>query len=246
MKKIALGLLAILMLSSCDYFQKNVELDKKYNITKASAHNWDKTMVKVMQGESLIPEWYGNENPILYLRQTGKMNEKDFKFLMSLGKKNAKNITQDEYETFLDLVGKYNNKLPRKFYLEDYNIKDAKGLVDTMVKESLLDMNNPSKHIKDVVADPDEWNEIIVFSRKKDLDKGDVKDLRKLLNSFIKRDNFYDERAWYNKELSDRTIFLTNLALKQDKTGIEENNLNAKALFVAYPEFFSPMNKWDD
>lgn len=245
MKKIILAISAVCMLSACSFFQDNVELEKKYSINKESAKNWDQTISRVIIGEALIPEWYGNENPIMYLRKNGKMNEKDFNFLMSLGKKDPSQISEDDYERFVDLVGSYNGKMPRKFYLENHNIKDPKGLVDFMVSQSLLNMDNPSKHIKENVADEDEWAEIVKFSKQKDLDEGDVKDLRKLLNKFIKRDNLYDERAWYNVELSDRTIFLTNLDAKKEKTGIEENNLNAKAIYIAYPEYFSPMSKWD-
>lgn len=245
MKKIVLTLLAVATMTSCTFFQDNTIIEKKYSIDKNSAKEWDKTITRVVVGEALIPEWYGNENPILYLRKTGKMGEKDFNFLMALGNKNPANITDEEYERFVDLVGKYNGRLPRKFYLDDNNIKDAKGLVDTMVKESFVGMDNPSKHIKEDVATEDEWAEIVEFSKQKDLSEKNVKRLRKLLNKFIKRDNFYNERAWYNKELSERTIFLTNLDSKKEKTGIEENNVNAKALYIAYPEYFSPMSKWD-
>ena len=62
----------------------------------------------------------------------------------------------------------------------------------------------------------------------------------------MKRDEFYDERAWYNRELSDRTIQLTNIDNKENKSSLEKNNINAKALYVAYPEYFSTLDKWDD
>lgn len=246
MKKIILSLFAVLVMASCSSFEKGPSLEKKYSINKESAKNWDQTIIKVVEGEALIPDWYGNENPIIYLRKTGKMSEKDFNFLMSLQKQNPENISQEDYEHFLDLVEKYNDKLPRKFYLADHNLKNPKGLVDFMVRESFLKMNTPSSHIKDVVATPEEWEEIVVFSKQNDLSEKDTKKLRKLLNKFMKRDEFYDERAWYNRELSDRTIQLTNIDNKENKSSLEKNNINAKALYVAYPEYFSTLDKWDD
>lgn len=246
MKKIILSLLAVFTLASCSSFNKGPSLETKYSLTKESATHWDQTIINVVQGEALIPEWYGNENPIIYLRKTGKMSEKDFNFLVSLGEKTPENISKEDYEEFLDLVEKYNSKLPRKFYLEDHNLKNPKGLVDFMVRESFVKMNTPSSHIKDVVATPEEWEEIVAFSKQNDLSEKDTKKLRKLLNKLMKRDEFYDERAWYNRELSERTIQLTNIDNKEDKSSLEKNNINAKALYIAYPEYFSTLDKWDD
>ena len=69
MKKIVLTLLAVATMTSCTFFQDNTIIEKKYSIDKNSAKEWDKTITRVVVGEALIPEWYGNENPILYLRK---------------------------------------------------------------------------------------------------------------------------------------------------------------------------------
>lgn len=246
MKKIVVGICAVILLASCSSLDKGTSLEQKYSITKESAKEWDKTIIKVVEGESLIEDWYGNENPIIYLRKTGKMSEKDFNFLTSLEKKDVTTITDEEYEEFLDLVAKYNKKLPRKFYLSDENLKNPKGLVDRMVRESFVKMETPSSHIKNVVATPEEWEEIVAFSQQNDLSEKDTKKLRKLLNKFIKRDEFYNERAWYNREISDRVVEITNIDAKENITSLEKNNVNAKALYIAYPEYFSNLEKWDN
>lgn len=246
MKKIAIGILSIVLLASCSSLDKGTSLEQKYAINKEAAKEWDKTIIRVVEGESLIGDWYGNENPIIYLRKTGKMSEKDFNFLTSLEKKDATTITDEEFEQFVDLVNKYNKKLPRKFYLADENLKNPKGLVDRMVRESFVKMETPSSHIKNVVATEDEWEQIVAFSQQDDLSEKDTKKLRKILNKFIKRNEFYDERAWYNREISDRIIQLTNIDAKENTTSLEQNNVNAKALYIAYPEYFSTLDKWDD
>ena len=246
MKKIVAGLFVVALLASCSSLEKGASLEKKYSITKESAKEWDKTIIQVVEGESLIEDWYGNENPIIYLRKTGKMSEKDFNFLTSLEKKDATTITDEEYSDFLDLVNKYNKKLPRKFYVADENLKNPKGLVDRMVRESFVKMENPSNHIKNVVATQEEWEQIVAFSQQNDLSEKDTKKLRKILNKFIKRNEFYDERAWYNREISDRVIKITNIDTKENTTSLEQNNVNAKALYIAYPEYFSTLDKWDD
>ncbi len=246
MKKIVAGLFVVALLASCSSLEKGASLEQKYSITKESAKEWDKTIIQVVEGESLIEDWYGNENPIIYLRKTGKMSEKDFNFLTSLEKKDVTTITDEEYSDFLDLVNKYNKKLPRKFYLADENLKNPKGLVDRMVRESFVKMENPSNHIKNVVATQEEWEQIVAFSQQNDLSEKDTKKLRKILNKFIKRNEFYDERAWYNREISDRVIKITNIDTKENTTSLEQNNVNAKALYIAYPEYFSTLDKWDD
>lgn len=246
MKKITIGILSIVLLASCSSLDKGTSLEQKYAINKEAAKEWDKTIIRVVEGESLIGDWYGNENPIIYLRKTGKMSEKDFNFLTSLEKKDATTITDEEFEQFVDLVNKYNKKLPRKFYLADENLKNPKGLVDRMVRESFVKMETPSSHIKNVVATEDEWKQIVAFSQQDDLSEKDTKKLRKILNKFIKRNEFYDERAWYNREISDRIIQLTNIDAKENTTSLEQNNVNAKALYIAYPEYFSTLDKWDD
>lgn len=234
MKKIVAGLFVVALLASCSSLEKGASLEKKYSITKESAKEWDKTIIQVVEGESLIEDWYGNENPIIYLRKTGKMSEKDFNFLTSLEKKDATTITDEEYSDFLDLVNKYNKKIPRKFYLADENLKNPKGLVDRMVRESFVKMENPSNHIKNVVATQEEWEQIVAFSQQNDLSEKDTKKLRKILNKFIKRNEFYDERAWYNREISDRVIKITNIDAKENTTSLEQNNVNAKAITLFF------------
>ena len=44
--------------------------------------------------------------------------------------------------------------------------------------------------------------------------------------------------------MSDRMIQLANLAKKQEKTKLELNNVNARALYLAYPQFLSKVDKW--
>ena len=239
-KLLAVGVL--LLVSACS----SVKVAEKHEIKDEDIKNWDRTIAKVVVEESLIPDWYGNQNPIYYLQKTGKMSEKDFNFLTSLGDKNVNDITDDEFERFVDLVKKYNKKMPRKFFLENENIKDPKGLVEAMVRESYLRMDTPSSHIKEVVATPEEWEEIVAFSKQTDLNEKDVKKLRKLLNSFIKRDEFYSTETWYNREVSARTIKIAGINARENKTAIEKNNVNAKALYLAYPEYFSKLEKWDD
>lgn len=246
MKRLLLCLMTVFMLAACSSLDEGTSLEQKYSINKESAKEWDKTITKVITGEALIEDWYGNENPIIYLRKTGKMSEKDFNFLVSLEKMDSTTMSDEDYEKFVDLVNKYNKKMPRKFFLADENLKNPKGLVDRMVRESFVKMETPSSHIKNVVATPEEWDQIVAFSQQNDLSEKDTKKLRKLLNKFIKRDEFYNERAWYNREISDRVIALTNIDVKENITSLEKNNVNAKALYVAYPEYFSTLDKWDD
>ena len=59
-----------------------------------------------------------------------------------------------------------------------------------------------------------------------------------------KRSNFYNEQVWYQVEVSDRMIQLANLAKKQEKTKLELNNVNARALYLAYPQFLSKVDRW--
>ena len=75
-------------------------------------------------------------------------------------------------------------------------------------------MENPSNHIKNVVATQEEWEQIVAFSQQNDLSEKDTKKLRKILNKFIKRNEFYDERAWYNREISDRVIKINDAKVR--------------------------------
>ena len=244
MKKILFLLAMIFTLVSCSSIATKKGLIEKYSLDKESAHNWEKTMPKVMMEEATNPDWYGEENPLVNFRKQGKMSEKDYYFLDYLGKTPANEITDEDFDRFIKLLTSYVNKMPRKFILEETNIKDPKGLVDYMVKQANSQLDNPSKYIKEAVADEAEWAQIEAFSQQSDLKAKDVRKLRKLLASFVKRSNFYYEQAWLQVEVSDRMIQLSNLAKKTEKTKLELNNVNAKALYLAYPQFLSKVDRW--
>ena len=244
MKKILFLLAMIFTLVSCRSIATKKGLIEKYSLDKESAHNWEKTMPKVMMEEATNPDWYGEENPLVNFRKQGKMSEKDYYFLDYLGKTPANEITDEDFDRFTKLLTSYVNKMPRKFILEETNIKDPKGLVDYMVKQANSQLDNPSKYIKEAVADEAEWAQIEAFSQQSDLKAKDVRKLRKLLASFVKRSNFYYEQAWLQVEVSDRMIQLSNLAKKTEKTKLELNNVNAKALYLAYPQFLSKVDRW--
>ena len=244
MKKILFLLAMIFTLVSCSSIATKKGLIEKYSLDKESAHNWEKTMPKVMMEEATNPDWYGEENPLVNFRKQGKMSEKDYYFLDYLGKTPANEITDEDFDRFTKLLTSYVNKMPRKFILEETNIKDPKGLVDYMVKQANSQLDNPSKYIKEAVADEAEWAQIEAFSQQSDLKAKDVRKLRKLLASFVKRSNFYYEQAWLQVEVSDRMIQLSNLAKKTEKTKLELNNVNAKALYLAYPQFLSKIDRW--
>ena len=244
MKKILFLLAMIFTLVSCSSIATKKGLIEKYSLDKEAAHNWEKTMPKVMAEEATNPDWYGEENPLVNFRKQGKMSEKDYYFLDYLGKTPANEITDEDFDRFTKLLTSYVNKMPRKFILEETNIKDPKGLVDYMVKQANSQLDNPSKYIKEAVADEAEWAQIEAFSQQSDLKAKDVRKLRKLLASFVKRSNFYYEQAWLQVEVSDRMIQLSNLAKKTEKTKLELNNVNAKALYLAYPQFLSKIDRW--
>ena len=244
MKKILFLLAMIFTLVSCSSIATKKGLIEKYSLDKESAHNWEKTMPKVMMEEATNPDGYGEENPLVNFRKQGKMSEKDYYFLDYLGKTPANEITDEDFDRFTKLLTSYVNKMPRKFILEETNIKDPKGLVDYMVKQANSQLDNPSKYIKEAVADEAEWAQIEAFSQQSDLKAKDVRKLRKLLASFVKRSNFYYEQAWLQVEVSDRMIQLSNLAKKTEKTKLELNNVNAKALYLAYPQFLSKVDRW--
>lgn len=246
MKKILFVLVMAFTLASCSFLGKpKLDLVQKYSLNKESAHNWDTTISKVMISEAELPDWYGEENPLLNLRRHGRMTEKEYYFLDYLGKKPANEISDEEFDKFVDILNGYVKRMPRKFFLEETNIKDPKGLVNYMVRESNSRLDNPSKYIKEVVADKEEWDVIIALSQKSDLNEKDVKKLRKLLASFIKRNNFFEASVWYQVEVSDRVMQIAKLAKKSPKSKLELNNINAKALYIAYPEFLSKIDRWD-
>ena len=245
MKKILFLLAMIFTLVSCSSTTNKKDLIQKYSLDKESAHNWETVMPNVMMAEATNPDWYGEDNPLISLRKQGKMSEREYYFLDYLGKTPANQITDEEFDRFAKILISFVNRTPRNFILEETNIKDPKGLVDFMVKEAnSSQLDNPSKYIKEVVADKEEWAQIVALSEKADLNSKDVRKLRKLLAAFVKRENFFNEQVWLQVEVSDRVLQLAQMARKVPKTKRELNNVNAKALYLAYPQFLSKIDRW--
>ena len=245
MKKILFLLAMIFTLVSCSSTTNKKDLIQKYSLDKESAHNWETVMPNVMMAEATNPDWYGEDNPLISLRKQGKMSEREYYFLDYLGKTPANQITDEEFDRFAKILTSFVNRTPRNFILEETNIKDPKGLVDFMVKEAnSSQLDNPSKYIKEVVADKEEWAEIVALSEKADLNSKDVRKLRKLLVAFVKRENFFNEQVWLQVEVSDRVLQLAQMSRKVPKTKRELNNVNAKALYLAYPQFLSKIDRW--
>jgi len=245
MKKILFLLAMIFTLVSCSSTTNKKDLIQKYSLDKESAHNWETVMPNVMMAEATNPDWYGEDNPLVSLRKQGKMSEREYYFLDYLGKTPANQITDEEFDRFAKILTSFVNRTPRNFILEETNIKDPKGLVDFMVKEAnSSQLDNPSKYIKEVVADKEEWAQIVALSEKADLNSKDVRKLRKLLVAFVKRENFFNEQVWLQVEVSDRVLQLAQMSRKVPKTKRELNNVNAKALYLAYPQFLSKIDRW--
>ena len=245
MKKILFLLAMIFTLVSCSSTTNKKDLVQKYSLDKESAHNWETVMPNVMMAEATNPDWYGEDNPLVSLRKQGKMSEREFYFLDYLGKTPANQITDEEFDRFAKILTSFVNRTPRNFILEETNIKDPKGLVDFIVKEAnSSQLDNPSKYIKEVVADKEEWAQIVALSEKADLNSKDVRKLRKLLAAFVKRENFFNEQVWLQVEVSDRVLQLAQMSKKVPKTKRELNNVNAKALYLAYPQFLSKIDRW--
>lgn len=245
MKKILFLLAMIFTLVSCSSTTNKKDLIQKYSLDKESAHNWETVMPNVMMAEATNPDWYGEDNPLVSLRKQGKMSEREYYFLDYLGKTPANQITDEEFDRFAKILTSFVNRTPRNFILEETNIKDPKGLVDFIVKEAnSSQLDNPSKYIKEVVADKEEWAQIVALSEKADLNSKDVRKLRKLLASFVKRENFFNEQVWLQVEVSDRVLQLAQMSRKVPKTKRELNNVNAKALYLAYPQFLSKIDRW--
>jgi len=245
MKKILFLLAMIFTLVSCSSTTNKKDLVQKYSLDKESAHNWETVMPNVMMAEATNPDWYGEDNPLVSLRKQGKMSEREYYFLDYLGKTPANQITDEEFDRFAKILTSFVNRTPRNFILEETNIKDPKGLVDFIVKEAnSSQLDNPSKYIKEVVADKEEWAQIVALSEKADLNSKDVRKLRKLLAAFVKRENFFNEQVWLQVEVSDRVLQLAQMSKKVPKTKRELNNVNAKALYLAYPQFLSKIDRW--
>ncbi|MBC2851013.1 hypothetical protein H5J22_06110 [Cetobacterium sp. 8H] len=243
MKKVIL-LALLLTLIGCSSLKNNVNIQEKYKIDNVAMKNWEQTFSTVIIGESELEDWYGAEQPIGFLAKNQKLDQKQVKFLDSL--KTKPEITEADQEEFNKILEKVIKKLPREYYLKDENFKNPTGLAQFMVSQSYLRISNPSNYIANEVATKDEWAEIVEFSKKSDLTEKEVTRFRKLLNKFIKRSEFFDSRTWYFVEVSPRIIEVNNIYKKTDKTKLEKNNVNAKALYLAYSEYFSELEKWDD
>ena len=245
MKKILL--VVLLMISAISFggiFGRGGDsAEYKYLLTTESAKKWDETISNIIKEEAYIDDWYGGDNVILYLRQSGIMKEKDYQFLTSLSSKEEYEIVGDDFNSFVDLVDKYRKKVPRTFQLRNENIKNPKGLVTKIVLEGTVSkLNNPSTQIKAVLK-PEDWNQLVAYAKQRDLTAKDAKQVRKILNSVIKDDNFFNPTVWYNSEVSTRIKQLADL-----NSGLvgkrERNNINAKALYIAYSEYLSEPSKW--
>lgn len=245
MKKIlVLALMTTLM--GCSSLKKSdkVTLEEKYKIDTVAMQNWEDTFSTVIIGESELEDWYGAESPITFLGKTGKINEKQAKFLDSL--KTKETITEEDKEEFNSILKSAVKKLPREYYLKDENLKDPAGLAKFMVRQSYLRIENPSNHIANNVATKEEWTKVTEFAKKDTLTEKERKQFRKIMNKWIKRGEFFDSKTWYIVEVSPRMIEVNDLYKKEDKTKLEKNNINAKALYIAYSDYFSELEKWDD
>lgn len=242
-KKLIILPFLLFMVSCSSMFAPKVNLQEKYPIEEQDMRNWDETISYIIERESLIEDWYGGDNPIYYLRKSGKMKEKEFNFLQSLEKK--KTITEDDKKEFNKLVKKYVKKIDRTFRLKNENIKDPKAMVDRMVAESIgTRIDNPSRHILEVVASEKEKAQLVAWSKQTTLSDKEVKRLRKLLNKFIKREEFFDVKSWQNREMSGRLEEIIEISERGKITKDQKNNVNAKAMFIAYEDYLSELEKW--
>lgn len=245
MKKTIVLVAMLGALTACSSLDKNsVNLQEKYKVDTVAMKNWEETFSAVIVGESELEDWYGADQPISYLARNQKLDQKQVKFLDSL--KTKSEITEEDQEKFNSILEKVVKKLPREYYLKDENFKNPVGLAKYMVTQSYVRMANPSNHIANEVATKEEWAEIVAFSKKDDLSEKEIKRFRKLLNKFIKRGEFFDSKSWYFVEVSPRVMEINGIYAKKDKTKLEKNNINAKALYLAYSEYFSKLEKWDD
>ena len=221
MKKILFLLAMIFTLVSCSSTTNKKDLIQKYSLDKESAHNWETVMPNVMMAEATNPDWYGEDNPLVSLRKQGKMSEREYYFLDYLGKTPANQITDEEFDRFAKILTSFVNRTPRNFILEETNIKDPKGLVDFIVKEAnSSQLDNPSKYIKEVVADKEEWAQIEAFSQQADLKDKDV-----FVNKTLDYGWTFDgEKVEDHAEWKTKTYKKTLKIKKLPRTGSEVNN----------------------
>ena len=243
MKKLIILPFLLFMVSCTSMFAPKADLEEKYSIQEQDMRNWDETISSIIEKEALIEDWYGGENPVYYLRKNRIMKEKEFNFLQTLPKKKV--ITEEDREEFNHLVKKYVRKTRRTFTLKGENLKDPEALLDKMVAESMGTMiANPSRYILEVVASEKEKNQIVAWSKQDELSEKDLVKFRGLLNKFLDRSEFFDAASWQNREMSERLQEIIEISQRGNLTKDERNNVNAKAMFIAYEEYLSELEKW--
>jgi len=204
-----------------------------------------KLMDEIIIEKSVLSDWYNNETPSEYLltRQIIKKDGKDKQFFESL---KTKELTQEDYDKFQKLTEKYLNKLKRKYKLKNENIKNTKGVVQKLVIGYNLTYPSLEKHLMTDVATEGEREDILELNKKTEdeMTDKDRKKLRRILNKWLKRKEFFDPESMFNVEISEKTVKLVELSEKEELSSLEINNLNAKALEIAFPELISKLYRW--
>jgi len=242
MNKILLVIMVI-FLGACS----SLKVDQtKYDVTTDSIKEPYKVMDEIIKKEAVLGDWYNNEEPTHYLttRQIIKKDGKDEAFLNGL--KTKEDINSEDLENFNKMTVKYLNKLKRKYQLKDENIKNTKGMTSALVIGYNTDYPTLAKHMMTDVATEKERNKIFELNKKleDEMTDGDRKALRKLLNKWMKRDEFFDSESLFGSEISENTIKLDEISKKDDITSLERNNINAKAMEIAFPELISKLGRW--
>jgi hypothetical protein len=246
MKKILIILLVgiTLLMAGCSSVKIDTEKNK---VEKSQLKEPYKLMDEILIRECILPDWYENETPVSYLktRQIMKPGGKEEVFLDGL--KTKENITDEDVEEFNKITQKFLSKLERKYKLKDENIKNTKALVQELVIGYNVLYPTMSKHLMTDVATEKERDIIIELNNKpeKELTDKDRTKLRKILAAWLKRDNFYDAESLYSAQVSEATVRLEKLSKKKELSKLELNNLNAKAMEIAFPELISQLKRWD-
>jgi hypothetical protein len=204
-----------------------------------------KVLDDILIRESILPDWYNNETPSAFLtsRQIIKKDGKEQAFLDGLKTKEA---TPEDLKKFNKLAQNYLGKLERMYKLKDENIKNTKGVVQKLVIGYNVAYPTLEKHLMTDVATEKERKyiqELNVKTEDEMTDK-DRKKLRKTLNKWLKRKEFFDAESIYSAQISTETIRLVELSKKSNLTKLEVSNLNAKAMEIAFPELISTLNRW--
>ncbi len=237
-----LVVLMIIFLGACS----SVKIDTTKNKVELSQLKEPyKLMDEILTRESILPDWYNNETPVQYLktRQIMKPGGKEEVFLDSLKTKEA---TQEDLKQFNKITQKFLSKLERKYKLKDENIKNTKGVVQKLVIGYNVSYPTLEKHLMTDVATEEERNYILELNKKSEdeMTDKDRKKLRKLLNKWLKRKEFFDADSIYSAQISTATIRLVELSKKSELSSVEISNLNAKAMEIAFPELISTLGRW--